>query len=188
MLFSRDPNLNPDDIVNLFENKVSEDMNGALGKEFSDKEISDALFEIGPLKAPGTDGFPARFYQRNWGILKDETIAAVKMFFEIGNMPANINHTAIVLIPKVDHPSNLREFQPISLCMVLYKVIAKCLANRLRPILGDIISVNQSAFVPGRLITDNALVAFECFHFIEQNTNPGKDFCAYKIDLSKAYD
>ena len=67
-LFSREPNLNPSDIVNLFEKKVSEDMNEALCKEFSDKEISDALFEIGPLKAPGTDGFPARFYQTNWGL------------------------------------------------------------------------------------------------------------------------
>ena len=187
-LFTRDPSLNPSDIVDLFEKKVSEDMNETLCKEFSDMEISDALFQIGPLKAPGTDGFLARFYQRNWGTIKEEVIAGVKLFFATGNMPANINHTAIVLIPKVDQPSNLREFRPISLCTVLYKVIAKCLANRLRPFLSDIISVNQSAFVPGRLITDNALVAFECFHFIEHNTNPGKNFCAYKIDLSKAYD
>jgi hypothetical protein len=71
---------------------------------------------------------------------------------------------------------------------VLYKVIAKCLVNRLRPILGDIISINQSAFVPGRLITDNALVAFECLHFIEHNKSEKKSFCAYKLDLSKAYD
>jgi hypothetical protein len=62
------------------------------------------------------------------------------------------------------------------------------MVNRLRPILGDIVSINQSAFVPGRLITDNALVAFECLHFIEQNTNMSKNFCAYKLDLSKAYD
>lgn len=103
-------------------------------------------------------------------------------------MPANVNHTAIVLIPKVDQPTTLEEFRPISLCTVLYKVIAKCLANRLKPLLGDIISVNKSAFVPGRLITDNAVVAFECFHFIEQNSNPRKNFCAYKIDLSKAVD
>jgi hypothetical protein len=58
----------------------------------------------------------------------------------------------------------------------------------MRPILGEIISINQSAFVPGRLITDNALVAFECIHFIEHNTSTSKDFCAYKLDLSKAYD
>jgi hypothetical protein len=58
----------------------------------------------------------------------------------------------------------------------------------LRPILGDIISINQSAFVPGRLITDNALVAFECIHFIENNNKQENNFCAYKLDLSKAYD
>jgi hypothetical protein len=62
------------------------------------------------------------------------------------------------------------------------------MVNRLRPILGDIISINQSAFVPDRLITDNALVAFECLHFIEHNINQDKNFCAYKLDLSKAYD
>jgi hypothetical protein len=62
------------------------------------------------------------------------------------------------------------------------------MVNRLCPILGELISANQSAFVPGRLITDNALVAFECMHFIEHNSNPNKNYCAYKLDLSKAYD
>ena len=187
-LFSHDPNLNPEDIVRLFEPKVSDDLNASLCREFTNKEISDALFEIVPLKAPGSDGFPARFYQRNWGIMNHDVIAAVKLFFSIEQMPPSINHTAIVLIPKVDQPTSLKEFRPICLCTVLYKVIAKCLANRLRPLLGEIISVNQSAFVPGRIITDNALASFECFHFIEHNTNPGKNFYAYKIDLSKAYD
>ena len=60
--------------------------------------------------------------------------------------------------------------------------------NRLRPLLDDIFSPEQSAFVPGRLITDNALVAFECFHYIKQEKDPTKSFCAYKLDLSKAYD
>ena len=103
-------------------------------------------------------------------------------------MPEWVNNTAIVLIPKVDNPSKLMEFRPISLCNVIYKVVAKCLVNRLRPLLVDIISPEQSAFVPGRMITDNALIAFECIHYIQHENDPNKSFCAYKLDLSKAYD
>jgi hypothetical protein len=156
-------------------------MNESLCKEFTEEEIGDAFFQIGPLKALGIDGFPARFYQRNWETLKAEVVNAVKFFFLTGKMPEDVNDNAIVLIPKTEHPQTTKDFRPISLCSVLYKIIAKCLVNRLRPILGDIISINQSAFVPGRL-------AFECMHFIEHNTKEDQNFCAYKLDLSKAYD
>jgi hypothetical protein len=56
-------------------------MNDMLTKEFSDDEISDALYQIGPLKAPGVDGLPARFYQRNWALLKGDIIKAITCFF-----------------------------------------------------------------------------------------------------------
>jgi hypothetical protein len=83
-----------------------------------------------------------------------------------GTMPDGFNETTIVLIPKSKNAYHLKDFRPISLCNVLYKVVAKCIVNRLRLLLQDLISHNQSAFVRGRLITDNALVAFECFHII----------------------
>jgi hypothetical protein len=175
-------------VVNLFEASISEDMNEQLCKPFTEKEISDALFQIGPLKAPGPDGFPARFFQRNWGVLKEEIIQAVLLFFQTGHMPEGVNDTSIVLIPKVDNPCDLKDFRPISLCNVIYKIISKCLVNRLRPLLGEVISENQSAFVPGRLLTDNALLAFECLHFLEHGATANNPYCAYKLDLSKAYD
>jgi hypothetical protein len=187
-LFTRDMSLNPDALLSMTQEKVTPAMNADLCKDFTDDEIGDALFQIGPLKAPGVDGFPARFYQQNWGMIKEEEINAVKLFFVTGRMPEGMNDTAIILIAKIYQPETLKDFRPISLCTVVYKVIAKCMVNRLRPILGELISVNQSAFIPGRLITDNALVAFECLHFIEQNSNMKKNFCAYKLDLSKAYD
>jgi hypothetical protein len=187
-LFTSDPSLHANGLIDLIQTKVTTEMNMELCKDFSDEEIGDALFQIGPLKAPGVDGFPARFYQRNWGEIKAEITNAVKLFFATGRIPEGVNDTAIVLIPKNDQPETLKDFRPISLCTVVYKIISKCMVNRLRPILGDIVSANQSAFVPGRLITDNAMVAFECLHFIEQNSNQDKNFCAYKLDLSKAYD
>ena len=93
-------------------------------------------------------------------------LAVVKDFFHMGVMPEGVNSTSIVLIPKNSNPTSLTDYRPISLCNVIYKVISKCLVNRLRPLLDDIISLEQSTFIPGRMITDNAIIAFECFHKI----------------------
>jgi hypothetical protein len=162
-------------------------MNEKLTKEFSDEEISDALFQIGPLKAPGVDGFPARFFQRNWGMLKKEITAAVKINFSDGIMPEEINETVLVVIQKINDPQTLKDYIPTALCNVIYKVVVKCIINRMRPMLDSLISDSQSAFIPGRLISDNALIAFECFHAIQTNKRP-EGFCAYKLDLTKAYE
>jgi hypothetical protein len=187
-LYSEDPLVNPAALLNLVEPSVSNQINQRLTEDFTDDEIGYALFQIGPLKAPGPDGLPARFFQRNWALLRDETCKAIKKFFSDGILPEEINMTKIVLIPKSDDATELRDYRPISLCNVVYKVISKCLVNRLRPYLQNLIGETQSAFIPGRLISDNAMIAFECFHAIQRNKKPDESFCAYKLDLSKAYD
>jgi hypothetical protein len=187
-LYSKDKLVNTDELVNLMHSPISEEINKELCKDFSKEEVGDALFQIGPIKAPGPDGLPARFFQRNWGVMKGDVIQAVRDFFRTGHIPEGINDTIIVLIPKGNTPEQLADFRPISLCNVIYKVISKCLVNRLRPLLDDIISETQSAFVPGRMITDNTIISFEGFHKIQHNKNHKNTHCAYKMDLSKAYD
>lgn len=81
---------------------MSEEDNVRLCAPFTDKEISDALFQIDPLKALGPNGLPARFFQRNWATLKDGVLAAVKDFFSHGC--EGVNTTTIVLIPKISNP------------------------------------------------------------------------------------
>ena len=79
--------MEPDDLIHLIEPKISADMNEDLCRAFSPEEISDALFQMGPLKAPGPDGFPARFFQRYWEVVKDDVVAAVQGFFRDGYLP-----------------------------------------------------------------------------------------------------
>ena len=105
-----------------------------------------------------------------------------------GPMPEGWNDTFVVLILKVKNPNRIKDLRPISLCNVLYKLVSKVLANRLKLILPEVISENQSAFVPGRLITDNVLISYELSHML-LNKKKGKEcYAAIKADMSKAYD
>ncbi|XP_012453593.1 uncharacterized protein LOC105775646 [Gossypium raimondii] len=119
---------------------------------------------MSPLKASGEDGLRAVFYQRFWHILGDE-VAGYCISFLNGEFPINlINHMHIVLIPKVKSPRSMMNFHPLSLCNVLYKIASKALVNRFQEVLQFCIDEAQSAFVSGRLLSNNIVAAYEIFH------------------------
>ena len=103
-------------------------------------------------------------------------------------MLLEINHTNIVLIPKVKNPDKMPDFKPISLCNVIYKIMSKVLANRLKQVLPYIVLPTQSAFVSGRLMTYNVLVAYEILHTMHAKKKGKKRTLALKLDISKVYD
>ena len=139
------------------------------------------------LKAPGPDGLPTLFYKQYWLIVGDSVIATVQHFFRSGLLLNEVNNSHIVLIPKINSPSFVNHFHPISLCNTVYKVIAKILVSRLRPLLANMISPCQSAFIPNRWIAKNQLIVQELLHGFKRRKVKG-GFVAMKVDLQKAYD
>jgi hypothetical protein len=115
-------------------------MNSALLREFWREEVYATLKSIGNLKAPGPDGIPALFYKEYWDIVGDDVVTEVLKVLRGGPMPARWNDTAIVLIPKVRKPEYIKDLRPISLCNVIYKLVSKVLANRVKRILPEVVS------------------------------------------------
>ncbi|KAH1056048.1 hypothetical protein J1N35_034113 [Gossypium stocksii] len=153
-----------------------------------EEKIKVAMFEMGPTKAPGEDGLPALFYQKCRHIIGDDVMNFCLQILNEEKEFKQVNSTHIVLIPKVVNQANMKQFRPISLCNVIYKIMAKVITNRLRGVIEKCIDVAQSAFVPERLISDNVLLAYEILHTLKQKRVGRKDFMAVKLNMSKAYD
>ena len=177
-----------DRILSGVQPVVSDEMRADLDKPFSSEEVCQAIREMAPLKAPGPDGMPPLFFQTYWTEVGMDVTQAVLSCLNSGSILKSINHTFIALIPKINNPERVSDFRPISLCNVIYKIISKVIANRLKPMLNSIISETQSAFIADRLISDNILISFESLHHMKTNCTGKKGFMALKIDMSKAYD
>ena len=150
--------------------------------------MAAAIKEMALLKAPDPDGMPPLFFQTYWLDIGMDIIELVLSSLNSGSLLKSINHTFITLISKVKNPERVTEFRPISLCNVIYKITSKVIANKLKPLLNSIISKTQSAFIAGRLITDNVLIAFELLHHMKTNCLGKRGFMALKLDMSKVYD
>ncbi|KAA3457072.1 reverse transcriptase [Gossypium australe] len=167
---------------------VSESMNKNLDKDFTEEEILKAFNQMDPRKAPCIDGLPGCFFKDNWPTVGKDVLQFCHEALRDTSNIHNINETLIVLIPKIANPNEMTNFRPISLCRVIYKIISKVLANRLKEVLPMCITQNQSAFVPGQMIHDNVLIAHELIHYLRSSKNGPNKGCVVKLDMSKAYD
>lgn len=120
--------------------------------------------------------------------MDQEVLNKCKEWIRTKNFPGELNSTNVVLIPKKYNASCMKDLCPIALCNVLYKIIVKVLANRLKEVLPHLISENQSGFMKNRSITDNVLIAFEVIHHMNSKQSGNAGEVALKLDISKAYD
>ncbi|WOH11480.1 hypothetical protein DCAR_0830967 [Daucus carota subsp. sativus] len=141
-----------------------------------------------PDKASGPDGFNPAFYQIYWDIVHVDLVQFCRNFMQTGELPAGVNNARVCLIPKVKEPKTMGDLRPISLCNLLVQILSKIMANRIKKILGSIVSDRQSAFIEGRLLTDNALIAFEINHYMQRKRQGRIGVAGVKLDISKAYD
>ncbi|KAL6228112.1 hypothetical protein ACLB2K_002066 [Fragaria x ananassa] len=176
------------EVIHNVPSFVTTEMNEGLVAEISEEEVWNALSQMKPMKAPGPDGFAPCFYQRFWSIIGRDVVQVVRAFLESEERLREINYTHVTLIPKVKTPDTMNQLRPISLCNVLYKIGSKVLANRMKPMLESIIPESQSAFVPGRHISDNSIIAFKVSHYLKRLYGSGDGYAALKLDMSKAYD
>ncbi|KAJ0478339.1 putative RNA-directed DNA polymerase [Helianthus annuus] len=171
-------------LVNEFQ-KISLNQARALTGHFSEKEIKDAIWECGGDKAPGPDGFTFKFVKRFWEELKPKFMELMYQFYVSGRINPGCNSSFFTLIPKVQDPQQLSEYRPISLIGVVYKVIAKTLANRLKGVMNSVSSQTQSAFVEKRFIFDGPLIVNEVISWAKKQK---AEIMLFKVDFDKAYD
>ena len=177
-----------DDILCGLTPTVTAEMNSSLDRPFVAEEVQRALHQMALLTTPGPDGMSPIFYKSYWHIVGKDVTEVVLNALNSSFVPDSLNSTFITLIPKIKDPKKVSDFRPISLCNVVYKLIAKVLVNRLKLILPYVVSDSQSAFLSGRLITDNVLVAFETLYYLKRRTQGKSRYMALKLDMSKAYD
>lgn len=128
-LFSTFGQPNHKDILDTIPHKVDDYMNSQFNEPFNDEEIYLPVKQMHPRKAHYPDGMAPFFYQKFWHIIGKDVCPAVKRALQMGMFSYTLNHTFITLILKQNDLENVYDFQPINLCNVLYKIIAKVLAN-----------------------------------------------------------
>ncbi|GJZ99613.1 putative RNA-directed DNA polymerase, eukaryota, reverse transcriptase zinc-binding domain protein [Tanacetum coccineum] len=156
-----------------------------LERQVTLEEIKEAVWDCGSSKAPGPDGYSFAFVKKYWGTIQKDLYDFVNLFFASCVMPNGANSSFFTLIPKVNNPTLITDFRPISLIGIHYKIIAKILANRLSKVIDKIVSKEQSAFIAGRQILDGPVILSEIIEWYKKRK---KKLLIFKVDFEKAFD
>ncbi|CAI0461517.1 unnamed protein product [Linum tenue] len=147
-------------IKRILMHHLPEDV-GFLCDPVTTEEVRKIVFGMARGKAPSPGGFSFEFFHENWSVVSNLVIQAVQKFFLSGRLLKEVNNTIIALMPKIPNHDTMKPYRPISCSNFFYKCISKSIACRLGEVPPSIISHNQSAFIKGRMISDNIILAHE---------------------------
>jgi hypothetical protein len=155
-------------VSNLNMNQLSDIDRSLLTAPFNINEVKKVVFEMKHNSAPGPDGFPAEFFQKFWELIHMDIWNLFKDFYE-GNLDIErLNYGMVTLLPKVDNVVDMKNFRPICLLNVCYKIITKVLNNRLASCITKVISDSQYGFMKGRYIMDGVISLNEILHEVKR--------------------
>ena len=130
-------------------------------------------------KSPGTDGLPSEFYKVFWEEIGESLTSALNFSFEIGQLP-------ISQLPKKDADHNLiKNWRPLTLLNCDYNIASKAIANRIKTVLPELISDDQSGFIKNRCISDNIRTLDSVIQYTANKNIPG---LLLFLDFEKAFD
>jgi hypothetical protein len=166
-------------------NSLSAEENESLLAPFDEEEVRETIWSCDGNKSPGPDGFNLNFFKACWCIVKHDVLAFLNEFHVNAILPKGMTTSFLTLVPKKDHPQDLFDYRPICLIGSMYKILSKLLANRMKRVLGKLISICKSAFLPQRQILDGVVVLNELIDLAKRR----KDECfLFKVDFGRAYD
>ena len=174
-------------LLNNYDDTISNNWHKKLAEKFTQKKIHNSLKDMSKDSAPGKDGLPMEFYRTFWYLIKEDFTNLVNfIFFEKKEITKTMKSAIISLIPKTTpEETNIAKWRPISLLCVDYKIITKTITNRLLPTLNEIISLEQSAAVPGRHIYDNLFTIRDLINYSNKKHIPTY---ILSFDQEKAFD
>jgi len=164
---------------------VTREDNFNLNRPVTEEEVSKVLKDMQNCKALGLDGFNVDFFKACWHNVKHDILNVVENSRCSKTILKALNAAFISLIPKQDSVQMADKYKPIALCNVVYKIISKVVANRLRPLLSHLVSEEHACYVEGRQILNNIIQAHEVVHTLISKKQAGM---IMQLDIAKAYD
>ena len=169
----------------MIPKKVSGRDSDKLSKRISLEEIQEAIKAMANEKALGMDGLPIEFYKDNIDWIGEELLLFYNDAFDNDSLGSDMNRGIIKLLPKTGDESFVKNWRPITLLNLSYKIIAKLLARRIADITKNIVSVTQTGFIRGRYILENLITSWEAMNWAKES---GQEVAMILLDFEKAYD